>query len=210
MSLPRLSLYLALLAIAFSACSDLEQVEVRNDAGVIVERYQISKVDSAKQGKYELFDQKGVLLETAEYLDDKLEGTRTLYYPTGEKQFVEVHRAGQYQGAYKAYFPDGQLQQEGQYVDNVATGTWTGYYPTGEKKEEVTMSDNQVKGPFKEWHRNGVLKAEGSYFSDGKEQGELKLYDEMGKLERRMFCEEGICRTIESAETPQPALDAAN
>ena len=38
-------------------------------------------------------------------------------------------------------------------------------------------------------------KAEGTYIDGDNEQGELKLYDEQGELEKIMQCERGICHT---------------
>jgi len=46
-----------------------------------------------------------------------------------------------------------------------------------------------------EYHPNGSLKAEGQYLNGDFEQGELKLYDETGRLVRIMDCEQGVCRT---------------
>ncbi len=202
-----LVVYLVLL-LSLAACSDVRQVEVRNEDGVVTERYFVGKEDSLRQGKYETFDQEGKLIETANYQDDYLEGTRTLYYPDGAKQYEETHRAGKFDGPYRAFYPDGQLQLEGQYTDGSGDGTWTGYYPDGAKKEEVTMADNTSDGPFKEWHPNGMLKAEGVYVAGDKEHGELLLYDETGELERKMQCDRGLCRTLWQSE--QATANAAD
>ena len=179
-----------------AACSKVEKVEVRNEAGLITERYYRNKADSTRQGKYEYYDDDGKLIETAFYANDQLQGTRTLYFPNGEKQYEEERVAGKFEGAYRAYYPDGTLEQEGQYANDEGTGQWTGYYPSGAKKEEFTMVNSIAEGPFREWHPNGALKAEGQYVGGNKEQGELLMYDERGELERRMYCEAGICRTM--------------
>ncbi len=193
---------LSLLAIlALGACSDLERVEVRNEDGIVTERYYRGKDDSLRQGDYETFDRDGKLIERANYKDDYLDGLRTLYYPDGAKQYEETHVAGKFEGPYRAFYPDGQLELEGQYAADLATGTWTGYYPDGAKKEEVTMADNVSDGPFREWHPNGKLKTEGRYVAGDKEEGELLLYDENGELERRMQCDRGLCRTMWASET---------
>ena len=182
--------------LGFAGCDDgLEPVERRNADGVVTERY-TRNADSLMHGPYEAFDPEGTLLERATYRDGELDGERTLYYPDGGVQAVETHRAGAFDGTYRAYYPDGQLELEGEYVDDVMAGVWTGYYPDGTRKETVTFRDNQENGPFREWYSNGVVKAEGAYLDGDREQGELTLYDLQGEVQRRMFCDTGICRTV--------------
>ena len=199
----------AVLALAlYTACGDgLERVERRNAEGVVTERY-TRNADSLMHGTYEAFDDEGTLVERAAYVDGELHGERTLYYPSGEVQYVESHRDGIFAGPYRAYYPDGQLRLEGQYVDNAMDGVWTGYYPSGRTKETVTFRDNEENGPFREWYSNGVVKAEGDYLAGDHEHGELTLYDLSGEVQRRMFCEQGVCRTVwtrESADAPGDA-----
>ncbi len=192
-----------LLLLLSIACSNSNQVEIKNDDGVVVERYELSKEDSTMHGSYEAFDEKGQLIEKSSYAKGKLDGVRTLYYPSGGVQYEETHLNGEFEGIYKAYYPEGELELEGKYVDNKMTGIWTAYYPNGTKKEAVTFVDNEENGPFTEWHASGTLKAEGSYANGDNEEGELVLYDLNGKVNKRMFCEGGICRTVplETEET---------
>ena len=188
--------YLPLLILCgLFACSDLDRIEKRNADGVVVERFYRSKTDSLVQGKYEIFDDAGNLIEEANYVDGLLDGTRTLYHPNGKPQYVETHVAGTFSGPYRAYYPDGELELEGEYVDNKSAGTWRRYYPDGAKMEEVTMADGRENGPFREWHPNGQPKATGNYANGDQEQGELLLYDERGELERKMNCDAGVCHT---------------
>ena len=190
---------LAFAALALAGCSDLEPVERRNAEGVVVERYTRTRGDSLMQGLYQAFDPEGELVEEANYAAGQLDGERTLYYPGGAVQYVEQHRGGIFEGTYRAYYPDGQLELTGEYAANAMTGVWTGYYPNGTKKEEVTFVDNQENGPFREWYSNGVLKAEGTYRDGDNEQGELTLYNLAGEVERVMYCDAGVCRTVMQA-----------
>ena len=190
-----------LLLVGLVGCDDLEQVERRNEAGVVVERFYRSKTDSLIQGEAEVYDDEGRLLEKATYVDGVFEGERTLYHPSGERQSVETRVGGRYQGPFRAYYPDGQLELEGEYVDDTMTGIWTRYYPDGAKMEEVTFTDGREGGPFREWYPNGQPKASGNYVASAslpgaKEQGELLMYDEAGTLVKRMECDTGICRTV--------------
>ena len=194
---------LLVLTLALQACNGPEPVERRNDDGVVVERYTRNPTDSSRHGSYEAFTDDGQLVERANYTHDRLTGERRLYYPNGQVQYVETYVDGEFQGPYRSYYPDGTLQLEGQYIDNVATGLWTGYYPSGEKKEEVTFANNAENGPFKEWYSNGAIKAEGNYLDGDHEQGELLLYDLQGDVQKRMYCEAGICRTVWQANATE-------
>ena len=195
-------LSLGLLLTLSIACSNSDQVEIKNEEGVVIERYSRSKEDSTMDGSYEAFDAKGNLIEKSNYSRGKLDGLRTLYYPSGGVQYEETHLQGEFVGIYKAYYPEGELELEGEYVDNKMSGVWTAYYPNGTKKEIVTFVNNQENGPFTEWYSNGVLKAEGAYANGDNEEGDLVLYDVNGKVNKRMFCEGGICRTVpESGKT---------
>ncbi len=189
-----------LLLTLLIACSKSDQVEIRNENGVVVERYSRSKQDSLMDGSYEAFDSNGNLIEKSFYTEGKLNGLRVLYYPNGGIQYEESHVAGEFVGTYKAYYPEGALELEGEYIDNKMSGVWTAYYPDGTKKETVTFVDNNENGPFTEWYSNGVLKAQGEYANGDKEEGELILYDLTGKVNKRMFCESGICKTVWEAE----------
>ena len=63
------------------------------------------------------------------------------------------------------------------------------------------MVQNEENGPFKEYHLNGNLKAVGNYLNGPNEDGNLKVYDENGDLEREMECTAGICHSIFSRDS---------
>ncbi|HEX5625356.1 MAG TPA: toxin-antitoxin system YwqK family antitoxin [Saprospiraceae bacterium] len=185
------------LALVFS-CRQSRLVEKKNESGVVIERYEVQQQDTAeiRSGLYERFDDRGRLLESSQYEDGKLNGVRKLYLE-GVLQSEETRVLDQYHGPYKAYHPNGQLQLEAQYVHDVMTGEVKVYYASGKIKEIVHFEDNAENGPFVEFYENGARKAEGHYKqSDGPvEDGELKLYDSTGTLEKIMNCQLGKCFT---------------
>lgn len=177
-----------------TACSPYQNVEIKDENGVVVENYRVWKSSGLKDGDYKKYSQ-GQLIETAHYINDTLDGLRTLYAPEGYKEIEEWYVMGIYDGTYQTFYPNGQVRLEGQYVSGRMEGEWTKYYDSGKLMEKVMMHDNAENGPFIEYWENGNLKAEGSYLDGDNEDGELKLYDEQGVLEKTMQCQRGICHT---------------
>ena len=180
------------------ACSgSVEKVEDRNERGQL-ERFERRKKDFAKEGLYQRFDEKGVLLEEAHYKNDTLDGERKYFYPSGALESIEHYSNGIYHGKYLKYYDSGTLQVEQEFVSGALEGWSTAYYPNGVVKEKVTLVHNEENGPFTEFYENGQKKAEGRYVPGEDfpmEQGELKEYDETGQLVRIADCQSGICKT---------------
>ena len=193
-------LVLLVTLVIFACGNGRETIQVRDDGGQVTERYERDKKTLARDGLYQRYDEAGNLFEEASYVDDTLNGFRRLYYPDGQIQIEEQYAMGEFIGTYRSYHPNGQLDQEGTYIGNEMTGPWKRYYTNGQLMESVEFRNNDENGPFVEYYENGQLKAEGAYANGDNEQGELKLYNEAGELERRMNCENGVCRTVWKAD----------
>lgn len=183
------------LLLLFACASKTKTIEVQNDDGLIIERYEQNTETQQKDGKSELFDTNGNLLEVAFYKNGQLDGERTLYHENGEIQAIERYENGAFAGIYQAYYENKQLELEGKYIDGKMDGEWKRYYDSGELMEIVTFVENEENGPFVEYYKNGNTKAAGAYLNGDNEHGELKLFDENGELTKKMNCEKGICRT---------------
>jgi len=96
-----------------------------------------------------------VMTET--YLDGRLHGMRTQYYPNGKPSAAETWQYDLITGPVKNYYEDGTLSSEGLYRANRRHGLYTAYYP------------------------NKKIKEQGVYVSNSKHK-EWKSYDETGKL----------------------------
>ena len=189
-----------LIAISFSlifgACmSETETIEVKNEAGQVVEKYERKKSNFAKHGLYQMFDDAGNLIESAHYVNDTLDGKRTLFFENGKPQYIENWVHGKFEGEYKSFYESGQLKMLANYHDNMMQGESKVYYKNGTLKEVVHFVNNEENGPFVEYHENGKLAAEGSYLEGDHEHGELKLYNDGGILVKIMDCDRGICHT---------------
>jgi antitoxin component YwqK of YwqJK toxin-antitoxin module len=192
-------------AILFTSCSRTETVE--REAFGMVEKYEVDKKTGVKHGVFEKFELDGTLIEHAVYVNDKLQGERTIFYANGSPEIVEHYNAGVIAESYHVYYANSEKEIEGNYADGVMSGIWKRFYENGQLMEEVTFADNMENGPFVEYHKNGNLKAEGQYLGGNKEQGVLKLYDEKGELYRRMECNDGICHTTWLRPGYQEAAD---
>ncbi|RMF04031.1 MAG: toxin-antitoxin system YwqK family antitoxin [Bacteroidetes bacterium] len=187
--------------LLLSGCSQprTEKVERTDEYGYL-ESYERRLEDFAKEGLYRKMKPDGTVVEEAYYRHDTLHGIRILYHDNGDTSVVEHYHAGRFDGPYRRYHENGKLQQVGQYEDNALAGVWTTYYANGQVREVVNFANNQENGPFVEYYPNGQLKAEGQYLDGDNEDGELKLYNEAGKLVRIMDCDKGRCKTRWKAE----------
>jgi len=186
--------WLFLLGI-FACTSKTKMVEVKDDAGNIIEKYMTHIEKEVKEGKSEVFSSTGQLLETAFYKNGQLHGQRELFHENGATQAIEQYENGQFTAIYKAFYDNEQLELEGKYVSGKMDGEWKRYYDSGELMEIVTFVENEENGPFLEYYRNGNKKATGTYLAGDNEHGELELFDEQGELIKKMNCNKGICRT---------------
>ncbi len=175
----------------------LKKIESFNEAAGLIEKYTVDE-QNRKQGWCEGYSKDGKLFEKAFYKNDTLDGERTLYYENGKPESVEHYKNGIHEGSYQHFFEDGTLQLEGNYKDDKMCCEWKAYYPTSELKEIVTFKDNEENGPFTEYYKNGNLKTRGTYLNGDNEDGLLELFDESGKLIKKMKCVKGVCRTIKS------------
>ncbi len=179
----------------FIACSSVETIEVKNDAGILTERFTQNKKTKQKEGKYMHYFEDGSVSEEANYEKGILHGERKIYYENGQVQILEQYKEGNFDGLYQAFYNTGQLELEGTYTDGSMGGLWTRFYETGEKMEVVAFEDNEENGPFTEYHLNGQLKAKGAYLNGDNEHGDLQLFNENGQLIKKMNCDNGRCKT---------------
>jgi len=198
---------LFLIPLLLIACSSkTKTVEVQNDAGVIIERYIQNVKTAQKEGKSELFNENGQLLETAFYVNGQLHGTRTLYHENGVIQAVEPYENGVFKGDFQAFYDNKQLELAGKYVNGQMDGEWKRYYDSGELMEIVTFVENEENGPFVEYYKNGQQKAAGVYLEGDNEHGELKLFNENGELTKKMTCNKGMCLTSWTKEANESKI----
>ncbi len=174
---------------------NIETIEVKDDAGKVVEKFTKLKTNGLKEGPaFEYFENGKVSAESF-YKNDNLHGERVMYFENGQKQYIEQYKNGAFDGPYLAFYESGEKELEGNYVKGIMNGDWKRYYKNGQLMEVVAFSNNDENGPFIEYYENGNLKAKGTYLDGDNEHGPLEMYNEEGILIKKMNCDKGICRT---------------
>ena len=186
---------LLLLLPLLVACSDVETIE-ESDAEGYRTVFTRNKETTLREGSYERFTPDGTRIESASYVQDKLQGERRLYSEDGNLTTVERYVDGRFEGPFETFYPGGEPQLYGVYKNDVLSGPVVRYYESGDTMEVVQFENNQESGAFTEYYDGGILKARGFYREGDNEDGPLELYDATGELERRMNCDMGICRTV--------------
>lgn len=190
--------YFMFITLLFSACESKKKVEIKNNAGVVIESYFVDKKNpEIKVGVYNKYYDDGKILEVANYTNGKLNGERTLYHPNGKIMQKENYIDNRYEGKFTAYDEDGNLQQEGTYKDNMMDGVWKNYFAGGKKivKDETTLKENKINGLYKEYYPNGKLFAQGNKMEiiEGMDvfDGKVQVYDSIGNLEKILTYDKG-------------------
>lgn len=187
----------ALMTICLSGCTELKTVETSN--GNMTDRYTVDK-EGRRHGEFRRYFGKDTLAELSNYVHGQLHGIRTIYNKLGKPEITENYVHDILEGHYTVFYESGDIKIEGDYIDGAMQGIWKRYYANGQILEAVTYTDNLENGPFTEYHENGKLRAKGQYLGGDFEQDSLFLYDENGILERKMLCDQGVCRTLWVAE----------
>lgn len=187
------------MLISIIACSAERFVEVKDDEGNLVEKYQVDK-NGTKNGVYESYNA-GVLISKANYKEGIQSGKRVIFYDNGNLEIEENYANGQLDGEYKVYYETGELKLLMLYSDNTIQGKVKKYYKSGQIMEDVTFVDNEENGPFVEYWENGNLKWQGAYLNGDNEFGELQKFNEEGNLIRKLMCDSlAVCRTFWTLE----------
>lgn len=192
--------YSFFLLLFLASCTP-EEVTTTFEDGTVKEIYTINK-EGLKDGMFKQYRKDGSLLEESEYEDDKLSGTRKMYFPDGKQvEIEELYKDDVMVGKHVVYYPNGAKLIESNFVDGKMTGILTKYFEDGNIMEVVTFEDNVEQGPFKEYYANGQVQWDGNYLNGDKEFGLLTQFDESGQLIKKMMCDSlGVCQTIWTPE----------
>ncbi|MEG9328044.1 tetratricopeptide repeat protein [Salinimicrobium catena] len=88
-------------------------------------------ISGGKKGKWKFYSPNGILVTEGDYQENKAIGTHLTYYPTGQKESVQVFKEDTLQGYYISYYLTGQMRMQGYYKDGQPHGEWRTYYIDG-------------------------------------------------------------------------------
>ena len=191
--------FIVLITLLFAACESKKKVEIKNNAGIVVESYFVDKKrPEIKMGISRKFYDDGNIAEVLNYDKNGVQnGEHTLYYPSGKIMRKEMIVNNKNNGKFISYYEDGNMEQEGKYKDNKMNGVWKTYSNDvkGALKYYATFSDGKYNGLYKEYYPNGKLFAEGNKIQLTEDldvyDGKVQVYDSLGNISRVLTYESG-------------------
>jgi antitoxin component YwqK of YwqJK toxin-antitoxin module len=118
-------------------------------------------VNKLRSGIWKYYHKESKLIMTTEnYIDDKIEGSRKVFYTSGK------------------------LAEDVMYKNNVKEGISKKYSKTGKLVEESNYVNNEMQGPYKVYDESGKVVIKGQFKNDKKNA--IWQYFEKGKLVREV------------------------
>lgn len=102
------------------------------------------------------------LMTVENYKNGKLEGTRTVYFPSGAIAEEAMYKNGQREGIYKVYLENGVITEESHFVKNQYEGEAIFRDPYGEIVSKGNFVKNERKGIW-EFYKGGKLEKKEKY-----------------------------------------------
>ncbi len=186
---------LIFMIFLLSCKKDVEQHQVFDEGGVLVEEYTRNIKTFAKEGLYTRFYNDGKTpAEQVTFAKDTMNGWWIFYYENGDTSRISKVVNGVLEGVHKEFHPNGEVSQVYNHVNGEIVGLFKEYFESGALKGEIQFEDNNENGPFVEYHENGKKAWQGTYLN-GKEDGGIQKFDENGVLIRKLNCVVGRCET---------------
>lgn len=169
--------------------------------------------DDKKNGYFKEYDEKGMLINIAKYVNDVLQeespelvklDVKTDYYPNGKPKTVVSYKGGVPQGIRRDYdttgkvissniYNNGKITGEGIIDDEgVKDGPWKEYFEEGELRSEGVYNKGKRVGKWRFYHQNGSVEQEGSYNNEGNPEGPWKWYFADAKVLREESFRNGL------------------
>lgn len=119
---------------------------------------QVTVKKGLRNGITKNYDNRGRLISTAEYINDKREGWLINYNPENEKMMAKAfYKNDEQNGQVFQYYREGMLFRESSYVKGRVNGVIKTYWPDGKLKAENTYKMGQPAVGLKEYDKSGNL-----------------------------------------------------
>ena len=126
------------------------------------------------------FDDAGKTIYEKHYRKLRPHGIWKFYASDGKSPVLkETYVNGKLQGLRTSYFPDGEIKTEETYMYNLINGPVKNYSENGKIESVMEYRSSRPHGLFTSYHANGKVKEEGEYVA-GKKHKEWVEYDEKG------------------------------
>lgn len=143
-------------------------------------------VAGKRQGTWEFYvieDKtfKKVLQKKQNYVDGKLNGAFTYYFPNGNVGIEGNNVNDQYQGVVTTYYQNHKLCRTIEYKNGLRNNKHVVYYENGNKKIDKTFKNDTLNGAFTCYYLNGKV-MDTSNYKKGVKDGNSLLFNEQGDL----------------------------
>lgn len=127
------------------------------------------------------FSEKGKLISQGKLKDQIREGEWIFYHPNSDQVMTrEFYVNGKLNGRVTTYYPNGKKTEETDYKNGIREGENNFYSEEGVKIKELLYKNGELHGPGKYFDGHGQVIIEGNY-KDGRKHGLWKYY-ENGKV----------------------------
>ncbi len=144
------NLLFLILILCLSGSLAAQEVVVKNG------RYLLQEGNKPYTGLYKEFDDDARLVSESAISDGYLNGTTTLYYPTGK------------------------IKETRNYLNGLKDGTWLTWNEKGVKTAEANFRAGKKEGAWYVWDDDGVKRYD-MYYNSGVKTGTWIIYDAGGK-----------------------------
>lgn len=100
-----------------------------------------------KQGLSQTYFENGMTAVQSNWVEDKLHGLFTTFYPSGENESEIMYYKGKREGVMRIYSETGQVEIMGQFKDDLADGSWKYLTHEGNVKFELLYQNGKLLNP---------------------------------------------------------------
>ncbi|WP_223512288.1 toxin-antitoxin system YwqK family antitoxin [Pseudomonas sp. GL-B-19] len=158
-------------------------------------RVQQNDANGLRQGEAITQSENGIVIKRENYLNNKLEGSQTIYHDNGKiAESYNWYQGKRVDGEYPEYDENGALIGSTNYKNDVWDGPAFSYYPSGKLKSRTIFVSGKAQGPSPRYFENGAIETTRDYL-DGGPDGWLIDYFISGKTKEKAFYQNGTRRS---------------
>ncbi|MCK4466603.1 MAG: toxin-antitoxin system YwqK family antitoxin [Bacteroidales bacterium] len=116
-----------------------------------------------RHGKVKMWNEKGIPIVEADFINGEKHGQIILWYDDGQKRSVVNLKKNKREGESKIWYKNGAIKLKANYKNDMLHGTQMKYFPNGKVKIKVDYSENLEDGVKTIWKENGEVLFEGRF-----------------------------------------------